>query len=681
MAEFMMLLIQMSIQASFIVLVVLVIRKLFEVLRISKKYTMFLWVIPFFCLVCPWKISVPVGFWNFAPVDVVTQVNEKAAGTGNEMNSAGSGQSNENLQNVAGSGQNNENLQNVAGSGQNNGNLQNSAGSDGAKDNENLQNGTGSDGGQDNENLQNGTGSGQGNGTIQEEQNVLDDANGFIQNIIKRMGMITGSVWLAGFLLLMIYSVISYVGLKKKLLCSVKVENGIFLADGITTPIVFGIIKPHIYLPTGLPDEYEKYVVAHERTHIKRGDYLWKMLMFLITSVHWFNPLVWCAFYLAGKDMEMACDEETVQTIGLEERKSYANTLLTMSGKDALKKRRIFMAPLSFDEGNTKGRIKNIMKYKKTMTFFAMVAILVVALLTMVFLSKKEEKNVSPEIEETESGEQQIKEETVLTFEMFRAAFYDQKFREMDFKSYENIEPEEEEYQGRLTDTYWFYLTYQDEVYRLQVDFEKDTDKLSYIYVYRPSDAELLLVYDEGRYWNDIDTMVNTKTTIDQWLTLELPEGYSLGKYNASLGWDGGALILPEVYEVKGEDFASDEWKFAGFVGRTDQETANFHYVNGIPDGENCPANNHTSGEILGVLTDLDRPAVFAHQNHDLYTASQMGELQAQGITIEDETSDYWYFFFAKEDVEEIYYLSLSTKCFTKEEAIEIARTVRFTEE
>ena len=79
MAEFMMMLIQMSIQASVIVLVVLVIRKLFEWLRISKKYTMLLWIIPFFCLVCPWKISVPVGFWNFAPVDVVTQANEKAA--------------------------------------------------------------------------------------------------------------------------------------------------------------------------------------------------------------------------------------------------------------------------------------------------------------------------------------------------------------------------------------------------------------------------------------------------------------------------------------------------------------------------------------------------------------------------------------------------------------------------
>ena len=666
MAEFMMMLIQMSIQATFIVLVVLVIRKLFEWLRISKKYTMLLWIIPFFCLVCPWKISVPVGFWNFAPADVVTQANEKAAETGNEQSGAGSGQDNENLQNVAGSGQSNVDLQNVAGGDQTNENLQNSAGNDGV---------------QNNENLQNGTGSGKGNGTIQDEQNISESVNGIIQIITKRMGMIAGIVWLVGFLLLMIYSVISYVGLKKKLLCSVKVENGIFLADGITTPIVFGIIKPYIYLPTGLPAEYEKYVVAHERTHIKRGDYLWKMMLFLITGVHWFNPLVWYAFYLAGKDMEMACDEETVQTIGLEERKSYANTLLTMSGKDALKKRRIFMAPLSFDEGNTKGRIKNIMKYKKTMTFFAMVAILVVALLTMVFLSKKEEKNVSPEIEETESGEQQIKEETVLTFEMFRAAFYDQKFREMDFKSYENIEPEEEEYEGRLTDTYWFYLTYQDEVYRLQVDYEKDTDRLSYIYVYRPSDAELLLVYNEGGYVNDIDTMVNTKTTIDQWLTLELPEGYSLGEYNASLGWDGGALILPEVYEVKGEDLAPDEWKSAGFVGRTDQETANFHYVNGIPDGENCPANNHTSGEILGVLTDLDRPAVFAHQNHDLYSASQMGELWAQGITIEDETSDYWYFFFAKEDVEEIYYLSLSTRCFSKEEAIEIARTVKFTEE
>lgn len=140
-------------------------------------------------------------------------------------------------------------------------------------------------------------------------------------------------------------------------------------------------------MPSSMSDMDKRYVVAHEKTHIRHMDPLKKTIAFGITYLHWFNPLVWVAFHFYSKDMEMACDEETVQQLGMEHRQSYATTLLSL----ATGKRLFLGAPLAFDEGNVKSRIKNIVKYKKTWKVLSVTALAVIVVLAVGFMTKEAE--------------------------------------------------------------------------------------------------------------------------------------------------------------------------------------------------------------------------------------------------------------------------------------------------
>lgn len=195
--------------------------------------------------------------------------------------------------------------------------------------------------------------------------------------------LLAGVVWLAGVLLLFSYSVVSYWKLKKQLVCSVRMEENIFLADEITTPFVLGFFRPQVYLPSDIQENEITYVVAHERTHIGRGDHIVKMTAFFLTCIYWFFPPAWLAFYLMGKDMEMSCDEAVMRQFGESCRKEYASVLLALAGGRG----RIMGVPLAFSEGNTKKRIVNIMKYKKpifwgTVAGIAALVVLAAGLLT-----------------------------------------------------------------------------------------------------------------------------------------------------------------------------------------------------------------------------------------------------------------------------------------------------------
>lgn len=174
-------------------------------------------------------------------------------------------------------------------------------------------------------------------------------------------------VWAAGFCGLALYSGFSFLSLKRKLREAVPQEKGVFLAGGIDSPFVMG---RKIYLPDGLADRERAYILAHERHHLRRGDPIWKALGFLALTIHWFNPLVWAAFVLGCRDMEMSCDEAVVKTFGPEIRGEYAASLL----KIATGKRIIAGAPLAFGEGDPKGRILNLAKWKKPILIVSIIA-------------------------------------------------------------------------------------------------------------------------------------------------------------------------------------------------------------------------------------------------------------------------------------------------------------------
>ena len=156
-------------------------------------------------------------------------------------------------------------------------------------------------------------------------------------------------------------SLVQYTVLRRKLREAVPYRGEVYLSDSIATPFVMGVIAPKIYLPSDTPKAERRFIIAHERQHIHRGDPLWKLLGYLALCVHWFNPLVWLAFFLGGKDMEMSCDEAVLNRLGEDIRADYSQALLRL----ATHKRLIAGMPLAFGEGETKGRVRNMARWRR----------------------------------------------------------------------------------------------------------------------------------------------------------------------------------------------------------------------------------------------------------------------------------------------------------------------------
>ncbi len=182
-------------------------------------------------------------------------------------------------------------------------------------------------------------------------------------------------LWMAGILVLLTYVVVSYVKLRQKLLGSMKLQDNIYMADHIYGPFVLGVIRPKIYLPSGLEKKEQAYIVLHEQHHIRRGDPVFKMLAFLALCIHWFNPLVWIAFRLAEKDMEMSCDEAVIRKLGEKVRADYSASLLQL----ATGQRILFGSPLAFGEGEPAGRIRNLARFKRPRIVMTVVSSLLCA--------------------------------------------------------------------------------------------------------------------------------------------------------------------------------------------------------------------------------------------------------------------------------------------------------------
>ena len=168
-------------------------------------------------------------------------------------------------------------------------------------------------------------------------------------------------VWISGATAMIIYMIVSYLRLRCKVRENIPDENGMLVCDRIGSPFVLGILLPKIVVPSTLDDNEKKYVLLHERAHIKRLDTLWKPLAFLILSAHWFNPLVWLAYFLFSRDTELACDERAVKSLSLKERREYSEVLFECSAKCFA----VAACPFAFGENPVKKRIESVLRYKK----------------------------------------------------------------------------------------------------------------------------------------------------------------------------------------------------------------------------------------------------------------------------------------------------------------------------
>jgi Antirepressor regulating drug resistance, predicted signal transduction N-terminal membrane component len=213
-------------------------------------------------------------------------------------------------------------------------------------------------------------------------------------------------VWLMGVAVLLLYSIMMYMRLWSRLRTATLVRDRIFETDQIRTPFVFGLLKPRIYIPTGLSKEDLTCIIEHERTHIRRGDYLIKPAAYFLLIVHWFNPMMWLSYKLMSKDMEMSCDEQVVGKMGEGMKRSYASTLLSISMNSSNWR---MGGPLAFGESDVKARITNILAYRKHSSWVIIVSLLVVAVLVTGFTANPKPMQQLPlSLQSTDSGDDLI---------------------------------------------------------------------------------------------------------------------------------------------------------------------------------------------------------------------------------------------------------------------------------
>ena len=368
MDAFMNALIKMSLRGVVIILVVLLVRLLLKRLQISHKYILGLWAMAFLYFIIPWKLSLSVGFWNNAVIAEEMRAISEFQSVANER--YGEVLDTANIVNLAG----------IA---------------------DNIMFDTPAT-------IENDTA-----GTVtaipveSAAQNTVG-LNGIKENSSEKFDArsVIGLIWLVGLISLFGYMLYSYFVLKRKLQLSILFEDDIWLAENIDMPMVFGLIRPRIYLPISMEFENLSYVIAHEKMHVRRKDGLFKMFVYVICLLHWFNPFIWIAYFLFANDMEKACDEEVIQSMGGEKRKEYAYALLHIAAGNGSRKKRVFVAPIGFAEGNVKSRIRNVMKYRYTLPGIGAAVVIVILVLSAMFMTEAKESDAEENVKTEASGEE-----------------------------------------------------------------------------------------------------------------------------------------------------------------------------------------------------------------------------------------------------------------------------------
>lgn len=200
---------------------------------------------------------------------------------------------------------------------------------------------------------------------------------------IQVVTYVAGIIWLCGMVLLLGYAVISRIRIHLMIREAVCLKNNIYECDGVNSPFILGIIKPKIYLPSGVDEKEKDYIIAHESAHLIRRDHWWKPLGYLLLAVYWFQPLCWLAYILLCRDIEIACDEKVIKDMNFDEKKEYSRVLLACG-----QQRKMIMAcPLTFGEVGVKERVKTVLNYKKPAFWIVLVAIVACLVIAVCFLT------------------------------------------------------------------------------------------------------------------------------------------------------------------------------------------------------------------------------------------------------------------------------------------------------
>ena len=194
---------------------------------------------------------------------------------------------------------------------------------------------------------------------------------------------IAGWVWLIGLGAMLLYALVSYLRLRRRVSVSLPVQDHIYLCDAISSPFILGVVKPHIYLPSGLDEVQRQNVLAHEQAHLARRDHWWKPLGFALLAVYWFNPVLWLAYTLLCRDIELACDERVIRTMDESAVKTYSTVLLACS----MPRKAVITCPLAFGEVGVKERVRNALHYKKPAFWIVAASAVVCIVVAVCFLT------------------------------------------------------------------------------------------------------------------------------------------------------------------------------------------------------------------------------------------------------------------------------------------------------
>ena len=202
-------------------------------------------------------------------------------------------------------------------------------------------------------------------------------------NELKPILQVAAMVWLAGVAVMLLYSAVTYLRLYRQVRISLHYRDNIYACDNVDSPFLLGILRPRIYIPSGIEEESLQFVLAHENAHIKRRDHWWKPLGFLFLSVYWFNPLLWVAYVLLCRDVEWACDEKVIAGMGPAEKAGYSAALAACS----VHRRAVMVCPVAFGEVGVKARIKGVLNYKKPAFWIVFASVAMCAVTALCFLT------------------------------------------------------------------------------------------------------------------------------------------------------------------------------------------------------------------------------------------------------------------------------------------------------
>ena len=201
---------------------------------------------------------------------------------------------------------------------------------------------------------------------------------------------IAGWVWLIGLGAMLLYALVSYLRLRRRVSVSLPVQDHIYLCDAISSPFILGVVKPRIYLPSGLDEVQRQNVLSHERAHLARRDHWWKPLGFALLAVYWFNPVLWLAYTLLCRDIELACDERVIRTMDESAVKTYSTVLLACS----MPRKAVITCPLAFGEVGVKERVRNALHYKKPAFWVVAASVAVCVVVAVCFLTDPEHETM-----------------------------------------------------------------------------------------------------------------------------------------------------------------------------------------------------------------------------------------------------------------------------------------------